>query len=86
MREHQIGYVSNYYSKIHVAAVKLTNDTLAKGDMLHFHGHTTDCEARADSIEIDHHTVAKAMKGESVGVKVDDRVRKGDKVFKEDEE
>lgn len=86
MREHQIGYVSNYYGKIHVAAVKLTDDTLAKGDMLHFHGNTTDCEARAESMEIDHHSVDKAKKGASVGVKVKDRVRRGDKVFKEDEE
>ena len=86
MREHQIGYVSNYFGKIHVAAVELTDDALEKGDMLHFHGHTTDCETMADSIEIDHHAVAMAGKGASVGVKVMDRVRRGDKVFKEDEE
>ena len=45
-------------------------------------GHTTDLEMTVDSIQIDNAQVAEAKSGDSIGVKVSDRVRSGDLVYK----
>ena len=82
MEEIEIGHVSNYFSKLSVAAVELTNHALSVGDTLHFKGHTTDLQLKVDSIQIEHESVTEAKKGNSVGLKVSERVRKKDKVFK----
>jgi len=42
MEEKEIGYVSNYYSKLSVAVVEITSGTLSVGDTIQFKGHTTD--------------------------------------------
>jgi translation initiation factor IF-2 len=82
MKEEKIGFVSNYFSKISVAAVDITDGKLSVGDNLHFLGHTTDFEARVNSMQIEHNAVTEARKGDSVGIKVSERVREGDKVYK----
>ena len=82
MEEEKIGFVSNYFSKISVAAVEITDGTVSVGDTLHFLGHTTDFESRVDSMQIEHKSVTEAKKGDSVGVKVSEKVRRGDKVYK----
>ena len=82
MEEKKIGFVSNYFSKISVAAVEITDGTVSVGDTLHFLGHTTDCESRVSSMQIEHQSVSEAKKGDSVGIKVPEKVRENDKVFK----
>jgi translation elongation factor EF-1alpha len=82
MEKKEIGYVSNYYSKISVAAVEITNGTVSVGDALRFLGNTTDHEITVDSMQIDHVSVTEAKKGDSIGLKVSARVRRGDKVYK----
>ncbi len=82
MKEKEIGFVSNYFSKISVAAVEITDGTVSVGDTLHFLGSTTDCESTVDSMQIEHKSVAEAKKGDSVGLKVSEKVRKGDRVYK----
>ena len=82
MEEEKIGFVSNYFSKISVAAVELTDGTVSVGDALHFLGHTTDFESTVHSMQIEHKSVTEAKKGDSIGVKVPEKVRKGDKVYK----
>lgn len=82
MKEEKIGFVSNYFSKISVAAVDITDGTLSVGDTLHFLGHTTDFESRVNSMQIEHNAVTDAKKGDSVGIKVSERVREGDNVYK----
>ena len=82
MKEEKIGIVSNYFSKISVAGVDITEGNLSVGDTLHFFGHTTDFESTVRSIQIEHNAVTEAKKGDSVGIKVSERVREGDKVFK----
>jgi putative protease len=72
MGQEKIGFVSNYFSKISVAAVEITDGTVAVGDRLHFLGHT----------KIEHESVTEVKKGDSVGVKVPEKVREGDKVYK----
>lgn len=82
MEEKEIGYVSNYFGKISVAAIEITDDTVSIGDTLHFVGSTTDFKMTVDSMQVEHETVSEARKGGSVGLKVPDRVRKSDKVYK----
>lgn len=82
MEEKQIGFVSNYFSRISVAAIEITDGTVSAGDTLHFLGHTTDFECKVDSMQIEHKSVTEAKKGESIGIKVSEKVRDGDKVYK----
>ena len=82
MTEQEIGYVSNYYKNISVAAVEITNGSLSVGDTLHFHGHTTDFESPVDSMQIEHESITEAKQGDSIGLQVPGKVRKHDKVYK----
>jgi len=82
MAEQEVGYVSNYYKNISVAAVEITNGTVTVGETLHFLGKTTDFETAVESIQIDHESITEAKKGNSIGLKVPARVRKHDKVYK----
>ena len=81
MAETEIGYVSDYFSHPMVAGIELTGE-LRKGDTIRILGHTTDLEISVKEIQIEHERVEKAGPGQSVGIKVPDRVRKGDKVYK----
>jgi putative protease len=76
MEEKKIGFVSNYFGKISVAAVEITDGIISVGDTLHFLGHTTDCESRVSSMQIEHQSVSEAKKGDSVGIKVPEKVSK----------
>ena len=82
MEEEEVGLVSNYFSKISVAAVEITNGTVSVGDVLHILGHTTDLECTVEAMQIEHSSVSNVKKGDSVGIKVSGRVREGDKVYK----
>ncbi len=82
MEEEKIGFVSNYFKKISVAAIEITNGTVSVGDTLHFLGHTTDFVSTVTSMQIEHKSVTEAKKGDSIGVKISEKVRKGDKVYK----
>ena len=82
MGEEKIGVVSNYFSKISVAAVELTHGAVSVGDTLHFLGYTTDCECRVSSMQIEHKSITEAKKGDSVGIKVSEKVRENDTVYK----
>ena len=82
MEEEKIGVVSNYYSKISVAAVEITDGTVSLGDTLHFLGHTTNFEFKVASMQIEHKSVTEAKRGDSVGIKISETVRRGDKIYK----
>jgi len=82
MEEKKIGFVSNYYNKLSVAAVEITDGTVSLGDTLHFLGHTTNFESKVDSMQIEHKSVTEAKKGDSVGIKISEIARRGDKVYK----
>jgi len=82
MKEQEIGYISNYYKKLSVAAVEMTAGTVTVNDNLRIKGHSTDLEVKVDSIQIDHEPVIEAKQGDSIGLKVPERVRRKDKVYK----
>ena len=81
MAEVLIGRVSHYYSKLGVAALDL-KAPLHKGDRIRVQGHTRYMEETASSLEIDHRRVDEASPGDAVAVKVLERVRKGDEVYR----
>ena len=83
MSEKRVAKVTHYWSKVGVAAIKLY-DTLSVGDTIHISGSSTDFEQAVDSMEIEHETVERAKKGQEVGLKVKERVRKGDRVYRVD--
>ena len=81
MPEVVIGNVSDFFAHPVVAGIELTG-TLKVGDQVHIVGHTTDIECTVNSMQIDNVDVSQAKAGDSVGVKVSDRVRRGDTVYK----
>ena len=80
-QETEIGSVMTYYNHIEVAVIELTGNVKA-GDKIIFRGYTTDLEHVIDNMEIEHQSVQEAKAGDQIGIKVDGRVRKKDKVYK----
>jgi putative protease len=76
-----VGRVTHFYPKISVGVIELT-DELRVGDRIRIKGATTDLEQAVESMEIEHERVEVARAGDSIGLKVVDRVRPGDKVYK----
>ncbi len=83
MAKKLIGKVSHYYSKIGVAVVDL-KESLAVGDRISIEGTSTNLQQVVDSMQVEHEAVKTANRGNSVGMKVSDRVRPGDNVYLEE--
>jgi putative protease len=81
MPEVEIGHVSDFFARPVVAGITLTG-TLKVGDKIHIKGHTTDLEMIVDSMQINNLNVTEGKATDAIGVKVTDRVRAGDKVYK----
>lgn len=82
-RKVYIGKVTNYFSKISVAEIKLENGELCKGDRLLITGPTTGvCEYTADEIRVDLKVTEKALKGEFCSIRTAVVLRRSDKVYK----
>ena len=81
MPEVEVGVVSDFFAHPVVAGIELTAG-LKVGDTIHISGHTTDMELTVDSMQINNVNVTEAKTGDAIGIKVNDRVRRGDKVYK----
>jgi len=79
--QEEIGRVNDYFAHINVAGINLTAP-LKVGDRIRIKGHTTDMELVVDSLQIEHESVEEAKAGDKIGVKVSDRVRGGDHVYR----
>jgi putative protease len=82
MEEKKIGEVIKYFGKIGVAAIRLSEGSLKVGESIHIVGHTTDVTQGIDSIQIENKSVQEAGPGADIGIKVKDRVREHDVVYK----
>jgi translation initiation factor IF-2 len=82
MPEEEIGKVTDYFRKIGVAAIDITQGTLSVGDTIRIKGHTTDFAQVVESMQIEHESVQTAKAGDSIGIKVKDHVRDHDQVYK----
>ncbi|MFP4117137.1 MAG: EF-Tu/IF-2/RF-3 family GTPase [Candidatus Aenigmatarchaeota archaeon] len=83
MSEEKIGEVDHYFTDISVGIVDLSGK-LKIGDKVHFKGATTDFTQKVKSMEIDREDVEEAGPGDVIGMKVKERVREEDEVFKVD--
>ena len=79
--EEEIGRVSDYFARISVAGIDLTGK-LRVGDTIHVKGHTTDLELVVESMQVEHDQVEEAGPGDKIGIKVQDRCRGGDHVYR----
>jgi len=82
MHEVPIGEVTHYFSRVGVAVLKIA-EPLRKGDWIRIHGHTTDLRQQIGSMEIEHRQMEEAGPAEDVAIKVSDRVRVGDSVYRD---
>ena len=81
MGEVEIGKVTDFFAKPVVAGIELSG-ALKVGDRIHVKGSTTDMEVVVESMQIDRVNITEGKPGDLVGIKVLDRVRPGDKVYK----
>ncbi len=82
MERNKVGEVFHYFGKIGVAAIRLTDGALAVGDTIQIQGPSTNLTEIVESLQMEHATVTRAEKGQEVGVKVKDRAREKDLVYK----
>jgi len=82
MVEEKIGIVEHFFTHISVAAIKITDGELKVGDTVHFVGAHTDITQLIDRMEINRVPVQMAKTGDAIGIKVKDKVREHDIVYK----
>ncbi|MFB3886152.1 MAG: EF-Tu/IF-2/RF-3 family GTPase [Thermodesulfobacteriota bacterium] len=82
MEEKKIGEVIKFFGKIGVAAIRLSEGSLKVGETIHVVGHTTDFTQTIDSMQVENQNVQEAGSGADIGIKVKDRVREHDVVYK----
>lgn len=82
MPEEQVAVIVKFFAKPSVAALEVTSGTIKTGDLLRYKGHTTDFTEEVTSMEIDNQSIEEAKVGDLIGVKVKERVRENDKVYK----
>lgn len=80
-KEELIGKITHYFGKIEVGIIELSKP-LAVGDTIHIKGGETDFEQEVKSMQIEHKDIEKAKKGDVIGLKVEDKVREGNEVYK----
>ena len=81
MPEEKVGVVKDYFAKISVAGIDITG-RLKVGDTIHIRGHTSDFEQVVESMQIEHDQVEEARPGDAIGIKVSERCRDGDTVYR----
>ena len=77
----RIGDVIHFYGKIDVAVLQLSKN-MKIGDMIHFLGSHTDFQQEVTSMQIEHEPVTEGKTGEEIAIKVIQRARKGDAIFR----
>jgi putative protease len=82
MPEEEIGEVTHYFTKIGVAVIRIKNGELRKGDRIAIRGKTTNFQQVVNSMQIHNKDVEVARAGDEIGLKVDERVREKDIVYK----
>ena len=76
-----VGKVTHYYNHLGVGIVDLSNK-LANDDMIKVVGHGYEFSQTVSSMQLEHQPVNEAKKGQVIGLKVEQKVKEGDKVYK----
>ena len=82
MADEEVGVIIKFFAKPGVAAIKVTKGTIKRGDILKYKGHTTGFTEEVRSMEIDNQSVDEAKVGDTIGVKIEERVREKDIIYK----
>lgn len=82
VKEEEVGEIVHFFGKISVAVVKITKGNLKVGDKVRIAGGETEVEQTVDSLQIDKEKVEEIKKGDEAGMKVEEKVREGYKVYK----
>jgi CTP:molybdopterin cytidylyltransferase MocA len=77
----EVGRITHFFSKIGVAVVELTA-SLVVGDSILVKGPSTDFEQVVESMQIEHTNIPRAEAGQSIGLKLAQRARERDAVYK----
>ena len=80
--EKEIGKVVKYFSHVEAAVIEISADELKVGDTIAIRGHTTNLEQEIESMQIEQDAIEVGKKGDIVGIKVKERVRPNDTVYK----
>lgn len=81
MEKIYVGKVVHFYPKISVAVIEL-EDVLKVGDKISIEGKTTNFSQIVESMQVEHQDIKEATKGQTIGLKVIERAREGDRVYK----
>lgn len=81
MADFKVGKITHYYDKVGVAVVELTGD-LAVGDTIKISGHGREFTQEVGSMQIEHESVQTAKKGQTIGLKIDEKTKENDEVYK----
>ncbi len=81
IRKKMAGRVLNYYRKNKVAEIQLNDRGIKTGEEILVQGNTTFLKQKVESMQVEGSNVKKAEKGTTVGLKVNEKVRKNDLVF-----
>ena len=82
MEREKIGEVFHYFSKLGVAAIRLTEGGLRVGETIQIQGPTTNLTQTVDSMQIEQTPVKSAAKGQSIGIRLKDKAREKDLVYR----
>lgn len=82
MPEEEVGKVTRFFAKVGVAGILVEKGRLKVGDTIHIKGHTTDFQDTIASLELANQSVDEAKPGDEIGVKLKDRARPNDAVFR----
>jgi len=81
----EVGKVTHYFPKVSVAVLELTAP-IKVGDTIRVKRHDGGFTQQVSSMQIDHAQVSEAKPGQSIGLKMSERVHEGNKVFVEETE
>ncbi len=77
----RVGEVTHYFNHLNVAVIRV-EQCLKVGDVVHFLGAHTDFGQTIVSMQMEHHAVSQAEPGQEVAIKVHQRVRGHDTLFR----
>ncbi|MCM8780125.1 MAG: translation elongation factor-like protein [Candidatus Omnitrophica bacterium] len=80
-KEALVGIITHYFPHVKAAVLKLKMP-LSLGEKIRIKGHTTDFVQEVKSMQIEHVPISAGKKGDEIGLLVDSRVRRKDKVIK----
>jgi len=76
----EIGRITHYFGKVSVGIIKL-KAPLEVGTKIHIKGANDDFKQTVKSMQVNHQSIAKAKRGDEVGIKVSKKVHENDKVY-----